>query len=228
MFSVTLAVTAVAIIGSLLLTYQLTPTVFADGATIEVTTTDDELNNDGDCSLREAITSANVDVSIDACVSGSGDDTILLQESVIYVLTISDDRSPEDDNLSGDLDITADLTIEGRNSTIDGGHREPNQVAEFRRIIHAHEADVVLNDLTITGGVPPRFGSNRVGGGILNDNGSLTLNRSRVVGNGSISLPAFDTAGSGGGIASSGNLTLNESLVAFNTSSNGDQPNTLG
>ena len=44
--------------------------------TIAVNTTDDELNNDGDCSLREAIEAANIDSAVDACPAGSGTDTI--------------------------------------------------------------------------------------------------------------------------------------------------------
>src|SRR3970282_626777 len=41
-----------------------------------VNPTADELNADGDCSLREAITAANTDAPVDACPSGSGADTI--------------------------------------------------------------------------------------------------------------------------------------------------------
>ena len=37
---------------------------------IVVTTLDDELNGDGDCSLREAITAANTNVAVGACASG--------------------------------------------------------------------------------------------------------------------------------------------------------------
>ena len=48
----------------------------AHAAVITVTTTTDELNADGDCSLREAITAANNDAAVDACVAGSGADTI--------------------------------------------------------------------------------------------------------------------------------------------------------
>jgi len=43
-------------------------------ATITVNTTDDELNTDGDCSLREAIRAANTNSTIDACAGGSGPD----------------------------------------------------------------------------------------------------------------------------------------------------------
>src|SRR3954451_13389157 len=45
---------------------------------IVVDTTANENNNDGDCSLREAVSSANTDSRYDACKPGSGADTILL------------------------------------------------------------------------------------------------------------------------------------------------------
>ncbi|GAI39182.1 unnamed protein product, partial [marine sediment metagenome] len=45
---------------------------------IVVDTTDDELNSDGDCSLREAVRAANLDITVDGCEVGSGDDTIVL------------------------------------------------------------------------------------------------------------------------------------------------------
>ena len=41
-------------------------------ATITVNTTDDELNSDGDCSLREAIQAANTNTGVDACTVSSG------------------------------------------------------------------------------------------------------------------------------------------------------------
>ncbi len=43
-----------------------------DAATINVNTTTDELNTDGDCSLREAIESSNQDKAVSGCVAGSG------------------------------------------------------------------------------------------------------------------------------------------------------------
>lgn len=48
----------------------------AEAATITVNTLDDELNVDGDCSLREAIEAANADAAVDSCTAGNGDDTI--------------------------------------------------------------------------------------------------------------------------------------------------------
>ena len=46
------------------------------GTTIAVTTTADELNADGDCSLREAVAAANYDIAVDACPAGNGGDVI--------------------------------------------------------------------------------------------------------------------------------------------------------
>jgi CSLREA domain-containing protein len=43
----------------------------AYAASITVTTTVDELNTDGDCSLREAVRAANRNVRVDACPAGS-------------------------------------------------------------------------------------------------------------------------------------------------------------
>ncbi len=60
-----------AIIGLLapaaLLVLLLTQGQTAHATTITVTTTDDELNADGDCSLREAIQAANTDTAVDDC-----------------------------------------------------------------------------------------------------------------------------------------------------------------
>ena len=90
-------------------------------ATITVNTTDDELNEDGDCSLREAIQAANTDGAADACASGLGDDTIIVP-SGIYILTL--DGALDDENLRGDLDITDDVVIIGEDpstTVIDAG-----------------------------------------------------------------------------------------------------------
>ncbi len=46
------------------------------GTTITITTTADELNTDGDCSLREAVAAANYDVAVDGCPAGNGGDVV--------------------------------------------------------------------------------------------------------------------------------------------------------
>ncbi|NIM52595.1 MAG: CSLREA domain-containing protein, partial [Gemmatimonadales bacterium] len=90
-------------------------------ATITVNTTDDELNADGDCSLREAITAANTDAVVDTCTAGSGTDTITVPAGT-YTLSIA--GTGEDAAATGDLDVTDDLTINGAgadSTIIDGG-----------------------------------------------------------------------------------------------------------
>src|SRR5687768_2397235 len=60
----------------------------ASAAVLTVTTTADELNNDGDCSLREAIRAANLNVQVDACAGRGGTDTINLPGGT-YILTLA-------------------------------------------------------------------------------------------------------------------------------------------
>jgi len=85
----------------------------AHAAGIVVTTTDDELNADGDCSLREAIQAANTNAAVDACAAGSGADIITLPAGT-YTLTIP--GTVENANATGDLDIRTDLTLQGAGS----------------------------------------------------------------------------------------------------------------
>jgi CSLREA domain-containing protein len=54
------------------------PVPVAHAATITVNTTFDEFNNDGDCSLREAILAANTNSAVDGCTGGWLADTITL------------------------------------------------------------------------------------------------------------------------------------------------------
>ena len=86
----------------------------AHAGTISVTTTVDELNADGDCSLREAVQAANTNAPVDACERGRQNerDTVKLKPKN-YALTIP--STDEDANANGDLDISSGgpLTILG-------------------------------------------------------------------------------------------------------------------
>ena len=56
----------------------------ATAATIAVNTLADELNADGDCSLREALQAANANAAVDACTAGTpGLDTVVLPAGTI-------------------------------------------------------------------------------------------------------------------------------------------------
>ena len=104
-----LATTAIAIT-------DVTP---AYAASLTVNTEADELNSNGNCSLREAITNANLDATVYSdCqpTGGYGADVIVLPTGT-YTLTIS--GAGEDANATGDLDILdADgLTIQSDTTT---------------------------------------------------------------------------------------------------------------
>jgi CSLREA domain-containing protein len=87
----------------------------AEAAVIVVDTTADELNNDGDCSLREAVAATNSNSAVDGCPAGNvSQDSILIPIGGTISLTM------------GPLQITGLVTILGAGAdtlTIDGGYQ---------------------------------------------------------------------------------------------------------
>lgn len=169
-------------------------------ATILVNTLTDELNSDGDCSLREAIRAANLDQAVDACPAGNGADTIVLQNGVTYTLT----RAGADDTaINGDLDIADDLTITGSNATIDGNGAVTND-----RVIHVLSGNVVtISNVTLRNGRTTSFGAGIRSAGTLTLR-SVTLSNNQSTGN------------AGGGLANeAGALIVFDSTVTGNTAS---------
>jgi len=152
----------------------------------------------GNCTLRAAIMEAN---------ALPGADTITLPAGT-YTLTIP--GIGENAAATGDLDITADLTINGASAVttiIDG--------AGLDRVFDVLAGTVTFSNVTIKGG--SSYGS---GGGIANEGGALTIYRSTVSGNTTTGVP-FDP-GFGGGIAivNTGTLTINSSTVSGNSAAN--------
>jgi CSLREA domain-containing protein len=105
------------------------------GNIITITTTIDELNSDGDCSLREAIQAADTDSSVDGCSTGSGDDTIYLPPGQ-FLLT------------SGQITLSSAITLQGSitsTSILDGNHQN--------RVLYVHpNTAVTLLHLDIRNG----------------------------------------------------------------------------
>ena len=128
----------------------------AIGAVINVDTTDDELNGDGDCSLREAVQSANTDLPVDDCEVGSAPDTILIPAGT-YTLTLG--GPGENGNAGGDLDITEDLTIQGAvsNTTIINADKLDRHI----HVTHALTVNLTIADLSLIGGC--QFAGGNVG-----------------------------------------------------------------
>lgn len=178
-------------------------------AEITVNTTDDEVNADGDCSLREAVRSANTDASVDGCTAGSGTDRITLPAGT-YLLSIA--GAGEDDALTGDLDIWGgNLSFDGDETSgavIDGGGLD--------RVIDVHPSDGVPHPSVILTRVTVQNGHEATGGGgIYHRGGTLTLVEVTISGN--------VTNGDGGGIgvASGGSLVVTNSTISGNRADGG-------
>jgi CSLREA domain-containing protein len=175
------------------------------GTTINVNTIIDELNTDGDCSLREAIRAANLDTAVDACLAGSGADTILIP-SGLYTLTLA--GTDEDRARTGDLDITDDLSLSG--STASDTVINGNGIDRVLQITGTTTSTVTISNLTIKGG--SLSGPNTLGGGIYTK-GHLTIINSVVADN----LAGFQ----GGGIYNLGTLNLVNSTLSGNAADGG-------
>lgn len=169
----------------------------AQASVITVDTTADDIIANGNCTLREAIIAANTDTAVDACAAGSGDDVIILPPGT-YTLTLAGDE--EEAALTGDLDLTANVTINGggqANTIIDGNGLD--------RVFDVHDnTAVTISGVTVSNGYAA------LGGGVrVNNGGELTLSHSRVSGS--------TAAIGGGGIYTEGLLTLNHSRLDGNS-----------
>jgi CSLREA domain-containing protein len=168
-----------------------------------VNTSADVVADDGQCSLREAITAANTDTASGAsggeCGAGNGADTITLPQGN-YILTIP--GSNENSNVSGDLDVTGPLTIIGF-----GPAASIINANGIDRALHVvGNVEVILSGLTVQNGNP---GAND-GGGILAP--SITLLDVDVKNN--------TTSGRGGGVYVTNGASIADSLFQNNSTNN--------
>ncbi len=169
------------------------------GSTITVTTANDVIDDtDGVVSLREAIITANANpdentINFDPSLNGT-------------TIQLSLAGQNEDGALTGDLDITQSIIINGNganNTVIDA-----NAIDRVLEIFP--EASLTLKGVTITGGA-----ANGNGGGILSTNDSyFSISNSVISGN--------TSSGDGGGIYNAGERgNISNSTIA-NNSANGD------
>ena len=156
----------------------------APAATIAVTTTADAVADDGLCSLRGAFNSANGPTADrnhgctpgDPLVPGGADgaDTIVLPAGT-YALT---GAAGDDANVSGDLDVTSDATVDGAGSAltiIDAAGLD--RAFDVQSDASLSSVDVAIEELTIRNGNAAGVGAAGDGGGarMLDSNGSLAL-----------------------------------------------------
>ncbi|MCB0830140.1 MAG: CSLREA domain-containing protein [Solirubrobacterales bacterium] len=187
--------------GMFALTVLLLAPSVAGAVIISVNTTADEYGTGTDCSLREAITAAQGNVSFGGCPAGFGADTISLPNGT-YKITRA--GSGEDANATGDFDITGTNALD----------IQPASSGD-RVVIDGNGIDRVFDDsssglvkflaVRITGGVLTAIED---GGGIRNLVGVTALENVTVDNNSSVQQ--------GGGVAVYSNVQVLNSTVTGN------------
>jgi CSLREA domain-containing protein len=179
----------------------------SQAATITVTTRNDELEDDGDCSLREAVVTVNTGEARDDCAAPDDAGNKIVLKGLTYNLSM--EGRLEGEGLLGDLDITAPNTqVVGRGmnaTTVDAN--------DIDRVFESHVGSRFAH-LTITGGEVAQ----EEGGGIFVDGSPNVLDHVRVVDN---EVTATEETYTGGGIASYGALQIRDSDISQNQAPRG-------
>ena len=172
---------------------------------IFVTTHLDHTSDNNHCSLRQAIIAANTNLPAGGCNAGSGADTIFLENGTTYIL--SESGTNEDASISGDLDITEDLTIMGGSSA---AQKSTIRGSGLDRVLHIiGSINVNIQNLNIEDG----HATSSDGGCIYNQGGTLALT--------AVSISECTADKKGGGLfnTNDGTVTLNNGTVHTNTAS---------
>jgi CSLREA domain-containing protein len=142
---------------------------------ILVTTLEDELNSDGDCSLREAVTAANTNAPVDACLAGDA----VLTDTITF-------------DVAGTITVTSQLSVTASGPlTIDGGEVITVSGGGTTRIWWVETGSVLtLQRLLVANGF-----TNGSGAGLYNNAGSVYIVQCEFLGN-------WFNNGKGGGIYS--------------------------
>jgi CSLREA domain-containing protein len=172
----------------------------AHAVAAEITTdvTTDELNGDGDCSLREAVQSANTNSPVSGCISGDpGKDTVVIVSSGFSEPLVLSGDDGEDGNQEGDLDVVESVAL------------RPGPLSGLA-LVDADFSDRVIDVLDGTAPVSVTLDSTWLQNGQTAENGGLI--RSPEVDSSITLINAFLIGGSsgrdGGGIFSKGDLSI--------------------
>lgn len=186
-------------------------------ASITVNTAVDEYGSGANCSLREAVESANGNANFGGCVasgvySPAITDIVNLPELGGGAFTLTRFTGVhDDDNASTDIDIIGNLTINGfsaANTVIRGDTNDAD--ADRDRIIHVISGNVILRNMTLRDGLVI---NQRAGGGLRTELDTNTRLVNVVVG--------LNTAdGNAGGILNRGIMRLEDSVVSNNVTLN--------
>ena len=182
------------------------PTLPALAATIVVETENDELTDNNECSLREAVRNANTDLQLHPdCEAGTGEDTIVVPPGT-YTLELG--SSGEDLGAEGDLDLIDDerttiVGTDGPASTIVQAGVVPH--SGFDRVFDLPNA----TDVATLRGLTIRHGDTAQNGGGIHSDGRLTVDTVIVTQNRS--------GEDGGGIETANEpTTVLNSTIGFN------------
>ena len=191
------------------------------GPAIVVNTTADILANDAFCSLREAILSANSDSAVGGCTAGGGGDAIAfdpaLPRPAVFVLALP--GAGDDSAISGDLDITGTLTIDGMSGVTGASWTGSDIVVDGAGVDRVF--DLLPGSHVTLLGITVRNGRTTVAddGGGIRTRGELVMRNAAIAGNqggglrneaGSVTLSTVDIISntSGYGILNTGQATL--------------------
>jgi CSLREA domain-containing protein len=157
---------------------------------ISVNTTADEINNNGNCSLREAVQSANTDSIVDGCALGNGSDVIQLPSGVFSL-------SAGEILLSDAVRITG----QGIGSTVVDG-QNTSRIFRIDDSNNSQFSAVILEEMSL------QNARTSTPGGAINSRENLTLESMRL---------ENSTASSGGALAQTdGPLTIESVLFIGN------------
>lgn len=229
------------LVAAVIVAFGISVPATASADTIAVNTPNDDRDAvpDADCSLREAIETANADADFGGCAqtgSSSGPDTITVPAGT-YTLT---GAAEEDLNVSGDLDVDqAGAADEGGDLTLQGAGDGSNPLADT--IIDANTLDRAI-DVQSGGGDAVDFAPEDLrirngnatdgdgmtatdeddGGGVRmrDPAGSLTVRRSTIENSDAVrwgGAVSWDNASSGGGAP----LEIIDSELTGNTAASG-------
>ena len=162
-------------------------------ATIVVNTTADDNTVNGNCTLREAMRSVNLKLTVDNCTAGDDVNDVIDLTTISGMITLGSVLPDITKNVSiigpGFTDLTVDANGVGRIFTINSS---------------GSNKTVSISGLTITGGNDVNSG-----GAILVSAGD-TLNLSS-------SVISYSHAPNGGGIFNSGNVVMNGCSINYNS-----------
>lgn len=129
---------------------------------ILVTTLQDDLNTDGDCSLREAIQAANTNTPVDACTAGDA----IITDTITF-------------DVAGTITVTSQLSVTaGGPLVIDGGNVITTSGGKTTRVWWVEAGSkLTLQSLKIVDGY------SSFGGGLNNNGGSVSFDDCNLSGN---------------------------------------------